>query len=339
MFYLSKLQFEIELLDHHAPAGYWGSRLRGGYGDMLLAGYSDQPELFQCLFKPHRDLFERPPVGPPLGGNRDLPPPFVIDPPLESKEGLPRGGRVSFSLVALGPTLSQIDNVIEAFIRLGDIGLENRERNARYRVLDVRDLLGCGRSLRTHNLTARPIVRDVGRLVAGMLPPVMPDEMLISFTTPVRVMRAGFPPLETVAEEAGTARHPRQPGRTAGKPQTRTPKGIRDFYELILTLADRVGGLWQLYGSEWPGKDEFRQWRDRLLQASRQVELLHLALEKRSYLRYSATQRKYLPVEGFIGTMHLRGDLSPFMELLLIGEIVHLGEATAYGFGQYNLIY
>ena len=97
--------------------------------------------------------------------------------------------------------------------------------------------------------------------------------------------------------------------------------------------------MWQIYGREWPGKNEFRQWRDHLLQAARRIELLHLALEKRSYLRYSASQRKYLPVEGFVGTMHLQGDFTPLMELLLIGELIHLGEATAYGFGQFNLIY
>ena len=214
MFYLSKLQFEIELLDHHAPAGYWGSRLRGGYGDMLLADCGGQPGLFQLLFKPQRDLFEPPPVGPPLGGNRDLPPPFVIDPPLESTQGLPRGGRLSFGFVALGPTLSRIEHVIEAFARLGAVGIENRERHAQYRLLEVRDLLGGGRSLREHGLTGQPIARDVARLVAGMLPPVVPDEMLITFTTPVRIMRAGFPPLETVAEAgAATVRQQGEAGR------------------------------------------------------------------------------------------------------------------------------
>ena len=41
--------------------------MREGYGDMLLAECGGQQGLFQRLFKPHRDLFERPPVGPPLG--------------------------------------------------------------------------------------------------------------------------------------------------------------------------------------------------------------------------------------------------------------------------------
>jgi hypothetical protein len=27
--------FEIELLDDRAPRGYWGSRLRGGFGETL----------------------------------------------------------------------------------------------------------------------------------------------------------------------------------------------------------------------------------------------------------------------------------------------------------------
>jgi hypothetical protein len=35
VFDLSKIQFEIELLDDNAPTGFWGSGLRGGYGDIL----------------------------------------------------------------------------------------------------------------------------------------------------------------------------------------------------------------------------------------------------------------------------------------------------------------
>lgn len=337
MFQISKLQFEIELLDAHAPGGFWGSRLRGGYGDMLLESCAGQPELFQLLFKPQRELFGRPPIGPPLGGNRDLPPPFVIDPPQVSEQTLPRGGRLSFGFAALGPTISRIESVIGAFSRLGAVGIENRERHAHYRLLEVRDLLGGGRSLRAHGLNGQPIVRDVSRVVFGMLPSITPDEMLISFTTPVRILRAGFPPLETLLE-AGAVATNRQRGAEPARNQ-KTPKGIRDFFELILTLADRVGGLWQIYGAEWPGKIAFRQWRDKLLQAARRVELRHLALEKRSYLRYSASQRKYLPVEGFVGTMHLQGDFTSLIDILLIGELIHIGEATAYGFGQYNLIF
>ena len=339
MFYLSKLQFEVELLDHHAPTGYWGSRLRGGYGDVLYEMCGEQADLFRLLFKPHRDLFERPPVGPPLGGARELPPPFVIDPPLESDERFPKNCRLSFGFVAFGETVNRLQDVIRAFARLGALGIENREQHARFRLLDVRDLLGGGRSLYMNGLIGQPVVRDVARLVAGMLPLVTPEELLISFNTPVRIMRDKFPPLENL--EATDSPRPllqKDEGRVR-RTASAMPKGIRDFYELVLVLADRVGGLWQIYGREWIGKDEFRQWRDCLLQATRRVALLHLALEKKSYLRYSAQQKKYLPIEGFTGSMHLRGDFAPLIELLLIGELVHIGEATAYGFGQYSLCY
>jgi hypothetical protein len=90
---------------------------------------------------------------------------------------------LSFGFTALGPTLSRIEKVKAAFSRLGTVGIENREWHAQYRLLEVRDLLGGGRRLRAHGLNSQPIVRDVARLVSGMLPPVMPDKMLICFTT------------------------------------------------------------------------------------------------------------------------------------------------------------
>lgn len=307
---------------------------------MLKEACGVEMDLFGRLFKPRRDLLDNPPAGPPLGGGQNLPPPFVIDPPLESEGRLPHGGRLSFNFVALGPTVSRIEMVAQSFARLGTVGLENRTRHAHYRLLDIRDLLGGGRSLYADNLLCQPIVRDVARLVASMLPLVTPDEMLVSFTTPVRIMRQKFPPLDAVVQTADEhAVLQNQSPRKGLEPHLRTPRGIRDFYDFILVLVDRIGGLWQIYGDEWPGKEEFRQWRDGLLQASRHVKLDHLALEKRTYLRYSATQDRHLPIEGFTGTMRLHGDLMTFMELLLIGELVHLGEATAYGFGQYKLTY
>jgi hypothetical protein len=239
VFYLSKLQFEIELLDYSAPTGYWGSRLRGGYGDMLKEACGIETDLFERLFKPRRDLLDDPPAGPPLGGGQDLPPPFVIDPPSEIESRLPSGSRLSFSFVALGPTVSRIEMVAQAFARLGTVGLENRTQHAHYRLLDIRDLLGGGRSLYTEGFLCQPVVRDVARLVAGLLPLVTPDEMLVSFTTPVRIMRQKFPPLDAVTQTADEhAVLQNQFPRRKRESHVRKPRGIRDFYDVILVLSN-----------------------------------------------------------------------------------------------------
>nr|MBA3322880.1 CRISPR system precrRNA processing endoribonuclease RAMP protein Cas6 [Pyrinomonadaceae bacterium] len=48
---------------------------------------------------------------------------------------------------------------------------------------------------------------------------------------------------------------------------------------------------------------------------------------------------KDLPLTGFVGKMQFAGDFTPFLELLLIGEIIHLGQQTTNGLGRYSLLF
>ena len=98
MFNLARIRFEIELLDDNAPPGFWGTRLRGGYGDALKDFLCQFPEQNKCrdcelfkdrscqfpfLFKPESYLLPELPNGKPLGNSVNLPVPFVIDAPFE----------------------------------------------------------------------------------------------------------------------------------------------------------------------------------------------------------------------------------------------------------------
>ncbi len=42
-------------------------------------------------------------------------------------------------------------------------------------------------------------------------------------------------------------------------------------------------------------------------------------------------------MEGFIGRLQAEGDFRGLMEILLLGELFHIGESTAYGFGHYKI--
>lgn len=51
--------------------------------------------------------------------------------------------------------------------------------------------------------------------------------------------------------------------------------------------------------------------------------------------RYSARQNTRMKLGGFTGTIQFDGNLTEFMPLLKIGEIVHIGKATSFGLGKY----
>lgn len=343
MISFSKLQFEIELLDNNAPTGFWGTRLRGGYGDVLKNELCTFPDLKTCeecgrftkrdcdfpfLFKPHSSLFPEMPQGKPLGGMANLPVPFVISSPFDVDIPLKRGSRVSFDLAAVGPTRDRILRVVDSFGKLGDQGLDVKLENgdlgkARFRLLDVRDLLAGGRSLHALANLSQPLVVDSDIYSRAVRPTEPPGELVIEFVTPVTLYADDCPLL------AGAT--PNSKGQTA--------RGIVDFYHLTRMIVNRIGGLWQVYGDDWPGQAEFFRWQNALLKGSKGIVVTEIELKRKRIHRYAKKQGQPIIMEGFVGALHAAGDFSGLMETLLLGELFHIGESTAYSFGQYKMVF
>jgi hypothetical protein len=82
---------------------------------------------------------------------------------------LKKGSHLSFGFVALGPTVNHVREVIKSFEQFGAEGLEDHQRRARFRLVEVHDLLAGGCTLYTQDCVGQAVVRNVGRLVAGML--------------------------------------------------------------------------------------------------------------------------------------------------------------------------
>lgn len=53
--------------------------------------------------------------------------------------------------------------------------------------------------------------------------------------------------------------------------------------------------------------------------------------------RYSYRAEKSIPMGGFIGKICFEGDLKQFLPLICLGEYLHIGHHTAFGFGQYRI--
>ena len=55
--------------------------------------------------------------------------------------------------------------------------------------------------------------------------------------------------------------------------------------------------------------------------------------------RYSYRAEKSVPMGGFIGPIRFEGDLDPFLPFICLGEYLHIGHHTAFGFGQYRITF
>lgn len=325
MFRISRLQLKIKLLDEHAPLGFWGSRLRGGYGRVLKDHLCDHKEVEDCrdcprfgecdyprLFEPQRTVEESRKAEAPLRHQTSLPRPFVIDiPRLFTKEQLEKK-RLYFGFTSIGGLCERIEYPVTAFSIFGQLGIEAGEgRRARFLLEDARDLLDGGRSVfygEAFNRAATRDVIDVARWRGAQdqttsAPAEAPRELEIRFVTPVRIEKEPF----------------------------------SDFYGLVYQLCNRIGGLWQLYGEDWPGQGGFHRWRNDLLKRSRDVKTLNRDLYDFNTARFSHRQGERQPMYGFIGTMRFAGDFAPFEDMLRIGEIVHVGQQTGFGFGNYQM--
>lgn len=55
--------------------------------------------------------------------------------------------------------------------------------------------------------------------------------------------------------------------------------------------------------------------------------------------RYSHRAKAVVPMIGFMGNIRFEGTLTPFLPFIFLGEHLHIGHHTAFGHGQYRLIF
>jgi hypothetical protein len=339
VFDYSRIQVELELLDDHAPSGYWGTKLRGGFGTALKVVLCDHPEFDKCvacprfcecdyplLFKPQRSALKEPPIGQPLGKQENLPPPFVLNPPPMSINERNRGDRLTFELIIFGPVKEKLRVLLDTFAEFGKRGIEHGRRSARFKVIAIRDILQEKKLIVAHHsseeinlglefqnqIKSESILQTIERT----RPEALPSSLAIHFITPVRVERA----------------NPRRRDPVSGLAI------FSDCYDFVFDLSERVAGIWQLYGSDWRGQTEFFRWQDKLKKASRQIVWVEDSLNIERRERFSTTQNKKLTVDGFTGEVKLTGDFTQLWDLFRIGEIIHAGQLTSFGFGRYLML-
>jgi hypothetical protein len=340
MFEYSRIQIEIELLDDHAPPGYWGTKLRGGFGTALKDVLCDHPAIKMCsdcthfhdcnyplLFKPQHSAMSVKLVGQPLGKQENLPPPFVLNPPFISKKTHKRGDRYTFELVLFGEAKNQVGVLIKALTEFGRKGIEHGKARSQFKIASLRDQLKEGKTIVRSSPdtdknfdkemeTTEIVSESIMKTAEDRLPQEIPSTLTLHFVTPVRV------------ERKNPRRYDPQSGLAI----------FSDCYDFVFDLSERVAELWQLYGDDWQGQTNFFRWREQLLKASRQIVWLEDSLRIERRKRESTTQSRELPIDGFVGEVKLQGNFSSLWTLFRIGEIVHLGQMTSFGFGRYLLL-
>jgi len=294
--------FTVRALEPLRLPDFAGSMLRGAFGHALrrvacmtrMKDCKGCPLLSTC---PYSQIFETPPPEQhSLQKFSAMPNPYVIEPPEGGARALEGGEEFRFSMVLMGKALFQLPLVILAWERALARGLSKSHSRCQlvsiHREQDDDAIYQAGGRIQPHD-------------PAGLSPVMMGDNVVLEFTTPLRLQRqeknVGLRELDARTLLIALAR----------RYQLLCDTQLRNSQQLDFTALDEGARNIQLKAD--------MKWRD--------------------WTRYSSRQRQAMTFGGLVGRVELSGSLAPFASLLTEGQWLHLGKKAVFGLGHYRLLY
>jgi hypothetical protein len=290
---------------------YKGSTLRGGFGRVFrrICCAQRQDECHGCVLRescPFAYVFE---TAPPAGARalrnlENIPRPFVIEPPLETRQEYRPGEKLSFHLVLVGKGIQFLPYFIVSLDELGRVGIGKGRRPYLLRTVNF---VGLDGTEKTIFCASDRTVRDPGSFrgaeIIGETVPVGDHQQLrIRLLTMTRL-----------------------------KHDNRFVTAL-PFHVLVRGLLRRISSLMYFHQGEELDVDFAG-----LIARATQVETLSEDTRWVDWDRYSGRRDARITLGGLVGTVTYAGDLNEFWPLLKIGEYVHVGKGAVFGMGKYRL--
>jgi len=319
---LASYRFTLTALDSLELPPYKGNVLRSGFGmafKRLVCLQKDrQQPCPTCLVKnncPYAYIFETPlpQDAGVLRSYSEVPHPFVLEPPLDTRSVYQAGETMDFGLVLVGRAINYLPYFIVVFSELGKLGLgRSRGRFALAAVHAVQPFSGQEALVYGQEGTIRDVDLRVGwqesinqGISGGATPSAIenrPSAITLRFLTPTRLVSGGH---------------------LVDRPT---------FQELLRGLLRRLSALCYFHCGErlevdFPG----------LIAAAGQVRTAAMSLQWMDWERYSARQEARMKLGGFVGQVSYAGEMEPFLPFLRLGELVHLGKACTFGNGKFAI--
>lgn len=290
---------------------YKGSTLRGGFGRVFrrICCAQRREDCHGCLLRescPFAYVFE---TAPPSGAQalrnlESIPRPFVIEPPLETKQEYKPGDKLSFHLVLIGKGIQYLPYFIVSLDELGRVGIGKGRRPYKLRTVNFIGLDGSEKRIFD---TSDRTVRDPGSFLTG--------EEIVSKANHVPDGRLELRLLTMTRLKHGS------------RFVTELP-----FHVLVRGLLRRISSLMYFHhGTELDV--DYAGLIERAQEIRRQSEDTQWV----DWDRYSGRQDARITLGGLVGTVQYTGDLEEFMPLIKIGEYVHVGKGAVFGMGKYRI--
>ncbi len=297
------------------PAHNKGNVIRGGFGStfrrIVCHGNCRAPESCDLRFVcPYTAVFHPfvPEGSDKISKNRDIPRPFVIKPPLETKQTYLPGEQLSFDLIVVGRAKEYLPYFIVTFKELCHVGL-GRSR-APCELVSVEAVSPDKESSVVYSADdnlVRPPRNDIRwpdlvSKLAGGNGAGRKGRIKLEFLTPTTLKAEG--------------RFVQKPG----------------FSHILRRLRDRINGLSYFYCGQ--GLDiDFKGFGDE----AEQVETVRDSTHWVDTSRYSRRRGVSQDLSGFIGEILFEGDVAPFLPYLRLGEYLHVGKNAVFGNGWFQI--
>ncbi len=306
---------------------YCGSALRGAFFRAICQRFCTNRESPTCRDCP---LVMACPVASlvaPLRDEaihgKDIPRPYVISAPSHFKNRYEKGESFTFSFTLIGTITKLLPYVIRSFQEMEKKGLgrplpELQGRRGQFKIQTIRayhPFKGVQQILweKEMNCPIKPQLYVTSDDIVEHAETLPREQITIHFLTPTRLIFDNH-----------LVKHP-------------------SFRVLYLRLAERFNALQQAYSDDATetvpeeALNNYRGWYQKIDTWAKEVRLVKDETHWEDIQSYSARQRKTTPIGGFIGKASYEGDLSHLRELMVWGEVLHVGKNIVKGNGMYRI--
>jgi hypothetical protein len=309
----------------HVPAYNKGNVIRGGFGGtfrrIVCHANCRQPETCELRnMCPYTAVFQPfvPEGSQKISKNRDIPRPFVIKPPLETKETYFPGESLSFDIVLVGKVKDYLPYFIVTFKELSQAGLGSSRTPVE--LVAVGDVGSDGTEVPVYTKESNLVRPPANTISWADLWPLSDHTTNGCMNSP----RGGKNNISRITLQFLTPTMLK-----AGGVQARHPA----FGPIAKRLRDRINALSYFYCGKGLDIDfkAFGEQADNIKTVDDSTRWVESS-------RYSRRREVTHDLSGFVGEVSFEGDVAPFIPYFKLGEYVHVGKNAVFGNGWYRII-
>lgn len=316
--HLARYEFSITPHEDFELPPYKGSTLRGGFGAIfrkISCADRNKPSCKGCLLKDkcaYSYIFETSPRSgsPVLKNLDDIPRPFIIEPPLETKTIFNKNEMLNFNLILIGQAIDYLPYFIVAFKELGNSGIGRGRKKFNLKEIRTTSVRNQDKALiyssyddMIRNIDSRFTWADIIVNADTRNGNSKTKYLTLNFLTPTRLKHQD----EFV--------------------------GLPEFHIVLRALLRRIANLAYFHCGQNLNLDF-----NHLIRRASKIKTQKANVRWVDWERYSFVQGRRMKLGGFTGEITYKGELGSFLPFLLLGEYTHMGKGATFGMGWYKIV-